>query len=249
MKFPSSASFDEVVAVDSDHSERTCQVLCQADPSCYAASYIVLKRTCVRILRPLGEFQLKPALLVNTHVVLDRYTPCAGHRCDNFQCLNSTDVRCDGVNDCSDVSDELNCGSVSPVPLRLVGGDSAAGSGRLEARFLGRWGAVCDDGFNSRVADVACRQLGFSRHRRLFVNGRGYPADVTSADFAISYSACEGNEEQIADCILWYKQGRCTAGEQVSLECTSQPGTCTLLPNFFECLDSSACVAPSELCE
>ena len=44
--------------------------------------------------------------------------------------------------------------------LRLVDGDGS--TGRLEVYFFGQWGTVCDDGFGSSEARVACQQLGFS---------------------------------------------------------------------------------------
>ena len=45
--------------------------------------------------------------------------------------------------------------------IRLVGG-STRFSGRIEVFSNGQWGTVCDDGFSSVDANVACRQLGFS---------------------------------------------------------------------------------------
>lgn len=44
--------------------------------------------------------------------------------------------------------------------LRLVDGNVT--SGRLEIFFEGVWGTVCDNGFGSTEAMVACWQLGFS---------------------------------------------------------------------------------------
>ena len=44
--------------------------------------------------------------------------------------------------------------------VRLAGsGDDS--TGRLELRFAGQWGTVCDDGFDDVDAAVACYMLGF----------------------------------------------------------------------------------------
>ena len=48
------------------------------------------------------------------------------------------------------------------VQLRLAGPRGPAGEGRLEGLYQGRWGTVCDDGFDFHVATVACRQLGYT---------------------------------------------------------------------------------------
>jgi len=39
---------------------------------------------------------------------------------------------------------------------------SSYSSGRLEIYLRGRWGTVCDDGWDSTNSDVACRQLGYA---------------------------------------------------------------------------------------
>jgi len=42
----------------------------------------------------------------------------------------------------------------------LAGGPNSQ-EGRLEVRYSGRWGTVCDDSFTDTAASVACRSLGF----------------------------------------------------------------------------------------
>lgn len=50
--------------------------------------------------------------------------------------------------------------------LRLVGGNTIR-EGRVEVCMNEVWGTICDDGWNDDNANVACRQLGFSRFSTL----------------------------------------------------------------------------------
>ncbi len=45
--------------------------------------------------------------------------------------------------------------------IRLQGGSNAS-EGRVEVCNENRWGTVCDDGWSTQDAQVACNQLGFA---------------------------------------------------------------------------------------
>ncbi|XP_023930635.1 deleted in malignant brain tumors 1 protein-like [Lingula anatina] len=79
--------------------------------------------------------------------------------------------------------------------LRLIN-TSNAYEGRLEIFYSGRWGRVCDYGWDLTSADVACKQLGFTgAHTHVFnktPRGTGL--------FWIQNLNCHGGEARLADC-------------------------------------------------
>jgi len=97
-------------------------------------------------------------------------------------------------------------------------------SGRIEVYYNGQWGTVCDDGFGSADARVACRDLGF-----------GAPISYDDNSGGLGYGriwlddlGCSGSELSLGQCSHnpWGSHN-CGHGEDVSITCR-EPTTCTL---------------------
>jgi hypothetical protein len=122
-----------------------------------------------------------------------------------------------------------------PVPFRLA--QRKGNMGRLEYKYKGKWGTVCDDYFdqNDQASQVACRSMGFSggkmvrnwATRRKFWKGRGgptwgRPAGNGLVRIVMDDVQCKGGENSLLDCKFLPKaQHNCSHGEDVILECTN----------------------------
>nr|XP_025958685.1 lysyl oxidase homolog 4 [Dromaius novaehollandiae] len=106
----------------------------------------------------------------------------------------------------------------SPVQLRLAGPRGAAGEGRLEVLYQGRWGTVCDDGFDFHAATVACRQLGYAAaitwtHSATYGQGEG-PIWLDNVQ-------CGGSEASLGDCVHnGWGASDCHHGEDAGVVCS-----------------------------
>ncbi|XP_063962816.1 deleted in malignant brain tumors 1 protein-like isoform X2 [Lytechinus pictus] len=102
------------------------------------------------------------------------------------------------------------------VELRLVNGRTP-NTGRVELRYQGQWGTICDDGWDVTDAAVVCRELGFPRaisanHQASFGQGIG--------TVFLSDISCGGQESTIFSCPnSGVGLNSCSHGEDAGVVC------------------------------
>ncbi|KAF7284717.1 hypothetical protein GWI33_021726 [Rhynchophorus ferrugineus] len=125
---------------------------------------------------------------------------------------------CDGLDDCTDNSDEAGHHCDAPTEFRLVNGSSRF-EGRLEVKHNGLWGSVCDDDFNEDAAKIVCQTLGY----------RGSASIKKDAYFGrsdgpiwLDQVTCLGNESSIETCTHWdWGEHNCDHSEDVGIVCSN----------------------------
>ncbi|XP_032704418.1 soluble scavenger receptor cysteine-rich domain-containing protein SSC5D isoform X3 [Lontra canadensis] len=114
------------------------------------------------------------------------------------------------------------CPSLSSVPperLRLADGPHGC-AGRLEVWHSGRWGTVCDDGWDLRDAAVACRELGCGG--ALAAPGGAFFGEGAGPVW-LSELACRGSEGQLGLCShRGWKAHICSHEEDAGVVCAGQ---------------------------
>lgn len=70
--------------------------------------------------------------------------------------------------------------------------------GRVEILYLGVWGTISGAGFNKRVADVICRQLGYPSSLESFKYGA---FGAGQGPVWLNDVMCSGNETNIGSCL------------------------------------------------
>ena len=81
--------------------------------------------------------------------------------------------------------------------LRLTGG-RVKNEGRLEVLHNRRWGTVCGRGFDIKDANVACRQLGYSRAMSYRINNRRNGR--SNGPIYLDRLQCRGTEPSLFHC-------------------------------------------------
>ena len=86
--------------------------------------------------------------------------------------------------------------------LRLVNGSNSE-NGRVEICRRGCWGTVCDDGWDSHDAVVACRQLGFDTEIAIPTIGAFF-GEGNDRPIHVSQVACQRNDSalRLMDCTI-----------------------------------------------
>ncbi|KAM5262720.1 scavenger receptor cysteine-rich type 1 protein M130-like [Ctenodactylus gundi] len=131
------------------------------------------------------------------------------------------DCRHDGWgkhNNCTHQQDaSVTCSDGSNLEMRLVNGRNRC-SGRIEVKFQGQWGTVCDDHFNMDDANVVCKQSRCG-HAVGFLSSSHFGEG--SGPIWLDNLECFGNESALWGCKHqgWEKHN-CHHAEDVGVICS-----------------------------
>ncbi|CAG2232256.1 unnamed protein product [Mytilus edulis] len=159
---------------------------------------------------------------------------CSGSESKLLNCKYNTDtLQCSHHHDVG-VHCFLSCSANDQDSLRITDG-FAENQGRLEVRYKGEWGTVCDRYFDNVDAEVACKQLGYWCVLRLnqipypkfnyiktFHSGIMQPADLIrdgQGTIWLTEVKCSGSEITLLKCIYTTDTLSCSHYHDVGIHC------------------------------
>uniref|UniRef100_A0A8C3FFE0 SRCR domain-containing protein n=1 Tax=Chrysemys picta bellii TaxID=8478 RepID=A0A8C3FFE0_CHRPI len=121
------------------------------------------------------------------------------------------------------------CVCLSPAPtagfalpdVRLIGGPHRC-AGRVEVRLDGRWGTVCDDGWDLSDVAVVCRQLGCGTAMEA-LSGKVFGPGNESDPVLMMDVQCQGTEAALGSCPYTDPEDLCQHDEDAGARCQGEP--------------------------
>ncbi|GBP06182.1 Lysyl oxidase homolog 2 [Eumeta japonica] len=102
--------------------------------------------------------------------------------------------------------------------VKLVGGPSRY-EGNVHVWHAGRWGAVCDDSWDDRAADVVC-----SKFNRTGAATRGSQYGYSKVKYWMENIVCQGQETSLIQCMFpGWGNSKCDANEAAGVKCIGEP--------------------------
>ncbi|XP_065426814.1 deleted in malignant brain tumors 1 protein isoform X8 [Chrysemys picta bellii] len=101
--------------------------------------------------------------------------------------------------------------------VRLVGGPHRC-AGRVEVRLDGRWGTVCDDGWDLSDVAVVCRQLGCGPAMEA-LSGKVFGPGPKSEPVLMLNVQCQGTEAALGNCSYMDPGDLCQHDEDAGARC------------------------------
>ncbi|XP_028408890.1 scavenger receptor cysteine-rich type 1 protein M130-like [Dendronephthya gigantea] len=160
------------------------------------------------------------------------------HHCPlKTNCTNTN-----GSYQCCGIESSGNGSICRDATLRLQGPLRLNGTGRVEILYSGKWGTICEDGWDINDARVACRQLGYRNARRVL---RGWQVPDGSGKIWLNQVRCTGTEQNLESCPHHYwgwGKNNCGHYNDAGVTCTSQDvNYCSW--GLHDCVEDSHCIA------